>query len=153
MGYVHTLPYQELTVKSSETGIFTLVTVPASFDLDNIIIPTFTESLSYAFLDLHIQNWQNTNAAVNYITANGSFGIKDIGGTYRASANMSGYQCYVAGSGLVSSHQVLVGINDIKAYITSGATQAVSVAGVRSALDDLKIRSTYGELRLYFGVS
>ena len=65
MGYARTVPFQLLRFSSRNTAGANLTTVASSFTLGSFTTPIWTGTPTYAYVDLLIYTWENTNVAQN----------------------------------------------------------------------------------------
>jgi hypothetical protein len=154
MGYASTIPYSLMEVSGQNKD---LITVPngwlALTDLVDIVVPSFKGKLDYAYLDVVVQQYENTNAATNDLE-DGETGIDD-GGTFRQAAVVASAAnpvFYQLGTTRGTCFYQITGYNNIAAYISSGETITVQAYHFKAAFANMKLMSIACKLRLYLDV-
>ena len=154
MGYADTLPYQQIKLSTSNIPTVDLTTVATDFDLNTFKIPDFKRPISYATFELHYTGLYNSSAGANWVLGAGSFGIKDYGGTFRASEAWISENIYShTGGAYYHGDAALMGGNNLASYIKPNTTNLrAALNQTRTNSDGLTLRNVYGVLNLYFNI-
>lgn len=149
MGYAQSIPFAIQNIRST-VGIssITLSTLVTTGNVQQITIPTFRFPISYAYLDLVVEYWNDTSGALNYIDG-GTFGIKTTAGVYHSSSSL-GNTLYIEANGSRMGTYVIPGLNNLASYISPGNTQDIAFNAVTCHANNLIITNAYWELHLYF---
>lgn len=151
MGYANQLPYQYLEIYTNLYEFWECHNVASSSDMGNFYIPDFKNPISFAYVDFIHHCREERSGVQNMLQSNGTFGIKDSGGTYRASDGFP--QCMnTPGNAWVYGYHLFPGTVNMAQYITPGATQAFRIQGANANSDSLAFFEILGRLRLYFAV-
>jgi hypothetical protein len=153
MGYANTLPFQYIEIYSqAKYGYIDGTTTPTDFVINDIVIPTFSQPLSFAYLDLIAYKWLDTAAAVGNYANGGVFGAHMHGGTFRTSYSFSNFEFYTNPSEVVNNAYMIPGTNNVAPYIESGETYSCQLHSFRTFANDLFFYGVLCRLRMYFGV-
>jgi hypothetical protein len=151
MGYATQQPYQYAEIYTNLHEYWECHNVASSSDLGNFYIPDFNNPISIAYVDLIHHCREERSGVLNMLQNAGTFGIKDSGGTYRASDGIP--QCMnTLANAWVYSYHIFPGTVNMASYITPGATQALRIEGATANTDSLAFFEIIGRLRLYFAV-
>lgn len=152
MGYANTIPYQQLRIYSGTNhNEYVITTVASSKNVAEVIVPSFKNPISKAYLSVVFQLLGDTSGGLNYM-ASGSYGIKDSGGTFREAETLDQYSCLAPANSRQLVHYWETSTVDLHTYITPGATQMVYLKDLTAAANNLLIGNTFGVLDLYFEV-
>jgi hypothetical protein len=150
------MPYQQLTLNTpSKDAQLMLTAVDQDFSIGTLTIPTFTQPLTAAYLDIYINSFQNTSANDNFVNAlsQGKIGW-DYLGTFRSAHTASvGLEFRTPASAWRPGLYVLTCENNMKSYIASGGSYNVYFHNYSAAFANLYLWGIFAQLRMYFNVS
>lgn len=150
MGFGQTRAYGYLEVKSAVADTIEIKnSANSDADIAVIVLPSWRDPLTYAFLDLYVNRYTNSAALGNGI-AGGSFGIEDTGATYYSAYSFSLDELICNATEVCNGMFQIPGTTNLKDHLTSGATQQVRLNQAFSWQDSLYLQNVFAVLRLYF---
>lgn len=149
MGYASTLPYSlaELSTQLESNMAFT--TVGSKHTINTITTPEFRFPLSYAYLDVFFQGYENTFAGANRFLNTSYTGLTS-GGVDRHAANFDNVMV-TAAAGIVRQTIVIPGYINLASYLSESTTYDCFFFGETLA-NGITCFDSYAKLRLYFNV-
>ena len=154
MGYSATIPFQILTHFNSFQNQITADTTPTDYTLGNFTTPNWKGIPTTAYIDLIIQNIQNTAPGWNNLrnTSGADLAISPDAVTYQSCGAWRDAILGKSGSTSQLCFFRIVGTTNLNTYLTPNTVYYCDARNIKSTADNLNLADMYAELKMVFGV-
>ena len=154
MGYAVTIPFQIQTYLNAFPNTITADTIARTYTLGYFVTPDWKGTPTTAYIDLIIQNIENTAAGFNNLrnTSGADLAISKDMITYQTCGTWLDAILGKSGSSSQICSFRIVGTTNLNTYLEPNTTYSCDARNILATANNLNLADMYAELKMVFGV-